>query len=104
MTASFFMIGGPSKASSPSCAEAVANAAVNRKRNYWFYEIKIAESARACIREALGQLLEYAFWRAGHAVTPLIIVGEHGLDADARAYLHRLRKKTKLPLQYEQIK
>src|SRR4029077_19298895 len=35
---------------------------VRRKRDYWFYEIKTAESPRANIREALGQLLEYAFW------------------------------------------
>jgi hypothetical protein len=29
---------------------------------YWFYEIKTALSARACIREALAQLLEYSYW------------------------------------------
>ena len=27
-----------------------------------FFEIKVGGSARACIREALGQLLEYGFW------------------------------------------
>jgi hypothetical protein len=30
---------------------------VRREAVYWFYEIKTAESARACVREALGQIL-----------------------------------------------
>ena len=36
---------------------------LGRKRgdSYWFYEIKTAISARMCIREAMGQLFEYAF-------------------------------------------
>ncbi|MGH8241520.1 MAG: hypothetical protein ACREXP_31500, partial [Steroidobacteraceae bacterium] len=29
---------------------------------YTFYEIKTYSSAQACIREALGQVLEYSFW------------------------------------------
>ena len=35
---------------------------VRRKPGYWFYEIKTANTVRACLREALGQLLEYSFW------------------------------------------
>jgi len=29
----------------------------------WFYEIKVAKSLKACIRQAIPQLLEYAYWR-----------------------------------------
>jgi hypothetical protein len=35
---------------------------VSQSGGYWFYEIKTALSARACIRDALAQLLEYAYW------------------------------------------
>lgn len=30
--------------------------------NWWYYEIKTSHSPRACMREAVGQLLEYSFW------------------------------------------
>jgi len=77
--------------------------AVRRKSAYWFYEIKVAESARACIREALGQLLEYAFWNDAEKVTRLIVVGEHMLDRNAKAYLCRLEKLFGLQIEYEQV-
>jgi hypothetical protein len=35
---------------------------VRTGEGYEFYEIKTYGSARACIREAIGQLLEYAMW------------------------------------------
>ena len=35
---------------------------LKRPDGFWFYEIKTAKTARACIREALGQLLEYSYW------------------------------------------
>jgi hypothetical protein len=31
-------------------------------KEFWYYEIKTALSPRACIREALGQVMEYAYW------------------------------------------
>lgn len=42
----------------------------------WFYEIKTALSARACIREGLAQLLEYSYWPGAHEPEKLLIVGE----------------------------
>ena len=32
---------------------------------YVYYELKTGLSARSCIRDALGQLLEYSYWRGG---------------------------------------
>lgn len=77
---------------------------VQRKRGYWFYEIKTAQSARTCIREALGQLLEYAFWPEAQEAARLIVAGECPIDKAAEDYLHCLREKFKLPIRYEQIK
>ncbi|MBI5354697.1 MAG: hypothetical protein HZB50_18805 [Chloroflexi bacterium] len=76
---------------------------VRRKSAYWFYEIKTAHSPRACIRQALGQLLEYAFWNDSQKVTRLIVVGELPLDKEGAKYLSTLRKRFSLPIEYEHI-
>lgn len=70
---------------------------------YWFYEIKTALSARACIREALAQLLEYSYWPRAQEAERLIIVGEPALDAEASAFLDRLRERFAVPIYYQQF-
>jgi hypothetical protein len=76
---------------------------LRRSREYWFYEIKTALSARACIREALAQLLEYAYWPGAEEASRLIIIGEPPLDPEASMYLERLRSRFVLPLEYQQL-
>jgi hypothetical protein len=76
---------------------------VRRENEYWFYEIKTAQSPRACIRQAIGQLLEYSFWPGTHKASRLIIVSEAPLDIDSAAYLHTLRECFSLPIEHEQI-
>jgi len=76
---------------------------VRRQNEYWFYEIKTALSARACLREAVGQLLEYAFWPGAQGATRLIVVGEAAIDDDGVEYLLRLRERFALPIEYERI-
>ena len=66
-----------------------------------FYEIKTRLSARGCIREALGQLLEYAYWPGTQPAKELIIVGEAKLDTRARTYLEALRREFSLPIEYK---
>lgn len=70
---------------------------------FWFYEIKTGSSARACIREALSQLLEYSCWPGAQEAERLIIVGEPPLDKDAAAFLECLREKFSLPVYYQQL-
>ena len=82
------------------------DAVVRREVNeYWYYEIKTALSPRACLREAIGQVLEYAYWPGvrGREATRLIVCGETPLDDDGRAYLLTLTKRFELPIEYEQI-
>jgi hypothetical protein len=67
---------------------------------YSFYEIKPYPSPRACIREAIGQLLEYSHWTGGIGASRLIIVGPSELDADGKVYLDLLRTKYSLPIEY----
>lgn len=76
---------------------------VRREGKFQFYEIKTAHSPRACLRQALGQLLEYAFWPGSQEATRLIIVGETALDEEGAEYLRTLRERFSLPIEYEQI-
>jgi hypothetical protein len=70
---------------------------------YWFYEIKIASSARACIREALAQLLEYSFRPGAQEAERLIIIGEPPIDEEAAAFLASLRMRFAVPIYYQQF-
>ena len=73
------------------------------ENEYWFYEIKTAQSPRACLREAVGQLLEYSFWPGGQHASRLTVVGETAIDNDGLEYLRRLKERFSLPIEYEQI-
>jgi len=68
-----------------------------------FYEIKTCGSAKACIREAIGQLLEYAYWPSVENAMNLIVVGEEAIDIKTVHYLKFLQDKFSLPIRYEQI-
>lgn len=67
---------------------------------FHMYEIKTGLSARACIREALGQLLEYSYWPGTQIAERLVVVGEPSLDQDAAHYLTLIRERFSLPLYY----
>jgi hypothetical protein len=79
------------------------DAVVRRGGKYCFYEIKPSIPPRACIREALSQLLEYSFWPGAQEAERLIIVGERPLDLDSSKYLIRLQKQFSLPIAYQQF-
>lgn len=70
---------------------------------YWYYEIKTASSPRICIREAIGQLLEYSYWPRCQEAAKLIIVGETPLDTEGESYLDLLKTKFSIPIEYVQI-
>lgn len=77
--------------------------AVRQHGEYIYYEIKTGLSAQSCIREALGQLLEYSYWPGAERATLLIIVGEPPFDKGAKAYVETLRQQFSLPLEYRQF-
>jgi hypothetical protein len=72
-------------------------------KEFWYYEIKTGLSPRACIREALGQVIEYAHWPGANEATRLIICGETALDDDGATYLKTLQQRFRLPVAYERI-
>lgn len=79
------------------------DAVVRFRETFKLYEIKTATSARACIREAIGQLTDYAFWPIESAVEALFVVGEPPLSDDEVSYLHRLNEYLPVPLSYIQV-
>lgn len=70
---------------------------------FWYYEIKTSLLPRACIREAIGQLLEYAYWPGSQHAKRLAICGGTALDKDGEAYLAFLNKQFGLAVEYEHI-
>jgi hypothetical protein len=76
---------------------------VRHKGKFHFYEIKTAQSPRVCLRQALGQLLEYAFWPGSQEAIRLVVVGESALDQEGTEYLRILKRRFSLPVEYEQI-
>jgi hypothetical protein len=66
-------------------------------------QIKPSIPARACVREALSQLLEYSFWPGSQEAESLIIVGERPIDFEIRRYLNRLQTQFSLPIEYQQF-
>lgn len=79
------------------------DAAINTSHGLSFYELKVAPNLQACVRAAVGQLLEYAYWPSATRATELVVVGEPEADSDAIEYLRLLRQRFGLPLWYRQI-
>jgi hypothetical protein len=77
---------------------------VKTKTFCWFYEIKVADTVKACIRQAIPQLLEYAYWRKDSNVAErLIIASQFKLTKDAKEFIDLLNKRFALPFYYVQI-
>ena len=68
-----------------------------------FYEIKTGTSAKQCVRDALGQLLEYAYRAPAIRPRRLFVVGEPRMDPDTGEYLRLLRDELRIPICYRQV-
>lgn len=71
--------------------------------NFVFYEIKTSDSPRSCIREAIGQLLEYSYWPNTVEPKEIIVVGPSALDSVGIEYLNKLRGSFNLPIKYKHV-
>lgn len=77
---------------------------VKTKSFLWFYEIKVAPSLKACVRQAIPQLLEYAYWRQNKIVVGRLYVAAHFKPTkEVTDYLELLRTRFSVPIYYEQI-
>jgi hypothetical protein len=79
------------------------DAVVNDNGKLYFYEIKPDPTARDCIRQAMGQILDYAYWPGRENAAKLFIVGENEIDKATQNYLRYLNTRFKLALEYIEI-
>lgn len=77
--------------------------AQHRKQGGDLYEIKVANSAASAVRQALGQLLEYAHRHPGLQPARLYVAAEPELDVATELYLSELRTHYGLPVHYHRI-
>lgn len=70
-------------------------------KQYIFYEIKTNYSVRLCIREALGQLLEYAYYPRSNNAKKLVIVSPIVPTTEVKTYLRTIRSRFKIPIYYQ---
>jgi len=78
---------------------------VKKAENYYiFYEVKTGSSAKSSIRQAIGQLFEYAFWNNSYFKVDLIIAGEYEMDKSTCEYMDFLKNNFKIPISYYCIK
>jgi hypothetical protein len=68
-----------------------------------YFEVKIKNTVKACVREALGQLLEYAMYPAARRATELRVVGDVEPTPDDRSYLAHLRATLGMPITYSRF-
>ena len=69
-----------------------------------FYEIKTALEPRICIREGIGQLLEYAYWGdQAQLPTGLVVVGPSPIDERSEEYLRKVRQNFDISIGYHHL-
>lgn len=75
---------------------------VRKGEDLLFYEIKSYTSLKTCIREAVGQLMEYALWTNQNKAKELIVITQPLSDFEnAKTYFKHLRNTYNLPLYYQ---
>lgn len=75
---------------------------VNDNGNRVFYEIKALNSARASIREAMGQLMEYSMWSERKDANKMIIVTDLLEDSEEGIkYIKHIRETYNIPVYYQ---
>jgi len=67
------------------------------------YEIKPAATAADAVRQAMGQLLEYAYRPGGLQPMSLYVVSDAPLDDITAEFLSRLKSAFALPIEYLQV-
>lgn len=65
-----------------------------------FFEIKTAGSARLCIRQALGQLMEYSYFPKENHADKLVVVGTGKIDKNIEEYLKKLNSDFNMNIDY----
>ena len=73
-------------------------------KKFTFFEIKTGYSVRSCIRQAIGQLLDYAFWPGMENAHRIVVVGEPECNDEDNNYINYLKAEFRIPIEYMSIK
>ncbi|WP_431203164.1 hypothetical protein ACQ86E_30860 [Bradyrhizobium betae] len=73
---------------------------LRRGKTLILFEIKIAPKAKSCIRQAIGQLLEYDLYPDRARNSRLVVVGEWSATPSDEVYLGHLQKRFGIPISY----
>jgi hypothetical protein len=65
-----------------------------------FYEIKIENTAKRCIRNSIGQVLEYAHYPNVSKANKFVVVGDIPPSNEDAIYLTTIRNKYNIPISY----
>lgn len=77
--------------------------AKTESNKFIFFEIKTAPNARLCIRQAIGQLMEYAFFPNCKNAEKLIVVGTGDKTKQIDCYIKNLNEKFNINIDYLQV-
>lgn len=77
---------------------------VRRGRADILIELKSATDARGGIRQAIGQLLDYAFYENGGAKCRLVVVAQGTLTSSAERFIQTLQSRFRMPIEYRQYR
>lgn len=75
----------------------------NKQEIIIFFEIKTVPDARLCIRQALGQLMEYSYFPKVKNAQKLIVVGTGAKTQEVQEYIDYLNDNFCIPIDYLQI-
>lgn len=77
---------------------------IDKGDHYEFTEVKTAGTAKECIRQALGQLLEYGFYMDNiDKPVKLVVVGEKRITKGTSNYLDTLNNTLDIPISYRNV-
>ncbi|TYA78395.1 hypothetical protein [Seonamhaeicola marinus] len=68
-----------------------------------FYEVKSSSYASQCIREALGQVLQYSFCDTDTRKKKIIVVGQYPANDQDLGYINYIKEKLNLDFEYLNI-
>jgi len=77
--------------------------AVNDNGSIYFFKIKSTLTARDCIRQAMGQIFDYAYWPGQKNADKIFIIGKGTLDPDTELYLKYIKENSNFNLEYLKI-
>lgn len=83
-----------------TCSGRPADIILRIQDAYELFELKTAPAPIDCVQEALGQLLEYAYWPGSPDFRALWVVGPSPVDTATQEHLDGLRQRFGIPVDY----